>query len=234
MSACAQAGASLLNFHGGTLSVLEASLDKSMPTAPEGASYDRRFDAISGRYTPIAGDAREGCYAPPLYYGLLLARHFEDARFIDTSLTSTDLPLTGYAAERAGRRMVAVFNKDLQHDAGLQIDAADTRARQAIVWRLSAPTIDDVHHAQFAGAPVGHAGGWSRRSCRCPRAAACRICRAAAQRCRRSPLESKHPAGAGCLHRVQAGLGQTSFLYLTRCGPASSPRRRFLSASYSL
>jgi len=27
---------------------------------------------------------------------------------------------------------------------------------------------------------------------------------------------------------------QTSFLYFTRLGPASSPKRRFLSASYSL
>lgn len=162
--ACAQAGASLLNFHGGTLSVLEASLDKNVPTAPEGASYEQRLDAISGRYTPIAGDAREGYYARPLYYGLLLARHFEGARFIDASLTSTDIHLTAYAAERAGRRMVAVFNKDLQHDAGLQIDMADTRACRAMVWRMSAPTIEDVHHAQFAGAPVGHAGEWSPAS----------------------------------------------------------------------
>lgn len=161
--ACAQAGASVLNFHGGTLSVLEASLDKNVPAAPKGASYEQRLDAISGRYTPIAGDVGEGYYARPLYYGLLLARHFEGARFVDVALAADGTNLTAYAAERDGRRLLAVFNKDLRHDAELQIDTG-VAAAQATVWRLRAPAIDDVHHSTFAGAAVGHDGAWSPRA----------------------------------------------------------------------
>lgn len=161
--ACAQAGASSLDFHGGTLSVLEASLDKNVATTPKGASYEARLDAISGRYTPIAGDVGEGYYARPLYYGLLLARQFEGARFIDSTLAADGVNLTAYAAERDGRRLLAVFNKDLQHDVELQISVG-VASSKATVWRLSAPTIDDAHRTRFAGAAVGRAGEWSPAS----------------------------------------------------------------------
>lgn len=158
--ACAQAGVDGINIHSGTLSVLEASLDKNVATAPKGATYEQRLDAISGRYTPIAGDAEEGYYARPLYYGLLLARQFAGAGFVDATLSANGANLTAYAADRDGQRLLAVFNKDLQRDVELQVDFGRAGS-SAKVWRLRAPNIDDVHHTTLAGAAVGHAGEWS-------------------------------------------------------------------------
>jgi hypothetical protein len=158
--ACAQAGVDGINIHSGTLSVLEASLDKNVATAPKGATYEQRLDAISGRYTPIAGDVGEGYYARPLYYGLLLARQFAGAGFVEAALTANGANLTTYAADRDGQRLLAVFNKDLQRDVDLQVDFG-LAGSAAKVWRLQAPGIDDVHHTTLAGAAVGHAGEWS-------------------------------------------------------------------------
>ena len=161
--ACAQAGVDGINIHSGTLSVLEASLNKNVATAPKGATYEQRLDAISGRYTPIAGDAEEGYYARPLYYGLLLARQFAGAGFVDAALNANGANLTAYAADRGGQRLLAVFNKDLQRDVDLQVDFGHAGSA-AKVWRLQAPGIDDVHHTTLAGAAVGHTGDWSPAS----------------------------------------------------------------------
>jgi len=158
--ACAQAGVDGIHIHSGTLSVLEASLDKNVAAVPAGASREQRIDAISGRYTPIAGNAAEGCYARPLYYGLLLARQFQGARFVEATLDAAGANLTAYAADRDGQRLLAVFNKDLQRDVTLPVDVGRA-AGAAKVWRLQAPGVDDVHHATFAGAAVGPAGEWS-------------------------------------------------------------------------
>ena len=160
--ACAQAGVDGINIHSGVLSVLEASLDKNAVAAPSDAGYRERIDAISGRYTPIAGDVGAGFYARPLYYGLLLAQQFGGGQFIDTALNADGSHLTAYAAAKQGRRLLAVFNKDMQRDVDLRVEAG-AAALRARVWRLQAPSLEDVHEVRFAGCEVGSAGEWSPR-----------------------------------------------------------------------
>ena len=161
--ACAQAGVEALNIHGGVLSILEASLDKNVAASlPDSGSLQQRLDAISGRYTPIAGDYGAGFYARPLYYGLLLAQQFGGAQFLPATLEAGGINLTAYAAVRKGQRVLALFNKDMQRDAEvtIQLDAAATRAR---IWRLRGDSLDDVHGVSLAGAQVGGDGAWSPR-----------------------------------------------------------------------
>ena len=161
--ACAQAGVQGLNFHGGVLSILEASLDNSVaPQLPQTGSLQQRLDAISGRYTPIAGDVQAGFYARPLYYGLLLAQQFGGARFMPLALQAGGINLTAYAAVRDGTRLIAVFNKEVMRDADVQItlDAAAARVR---VWRLRGASLDDVHGVALAGTQVSGDGDWSPR-----------------------------------------------------------------------
>ncbi|MBE1158876.1 glycosyl hydrolase family 79 C-terminal domain-containing protein [Dyella acidiphila] len=161
--ACAQAGVESLNFHGGVLSVLETSLDNSVaPKLDAGGSLQQRLDAISGRYTPIAGDINAGFYARPLYYGLLLAQQFGGARFMPVALQTGGINLTAYAAIRDTQRVVAVFNKDMVRDAEVRI-SLDTAGAHARVWRLRGASLDDVHGVSLAGAQVSGDGAWSPR-----------------------------------------------------------------------
>lgn len=162
--ACAQAGVEGLNFHGGVLSILETSLDKNIAVAlPDNGSLQQKLDAISGRYTPIAGDVGAGFYARPLYYGMLLAQQFGGAQLLPVTLQAGGINLTAYAGVRGKTRLMAVFNKDLARDADVRVtlDAAASRAR---VWRLRGDSIEDVHSVSLAGAQVTGDGSWSPRA----------------------------------------------------------------------
>lgn len=158
--AIAQAGATGVQFHGGPLAALEISLDRVRHPALGEGDYKSRIDGISGRYTAIAGDAGVGFYARPLYYGMLLARQFAGARFVETELKTNGVSLTAYAAEHGRRRMVAVFNKDRARDAQLRI-MLGRNSRSVQAWRLAAPAIDNVHDVTLAGAEVDAHGAWA-------------------------------------------------------------------------
>ena len=160
--ACAQAGMSSINIHAGVLSILETSLDKSVAPAPIGSSLEDRLDAISGRYSPIAGDVGQGFYARPLYYGLLLAQQFAGGEFMPTTLQADGINLTAYAAVKNGQRMLAVFNKDMARNARVRVKL-EAPASSARVWRMQAPALDDVHHCTLTGAQVSGEGKWSPR-----------------------------------------------------------------------
>ncbi|MGC1548798.1 MAG: hypothetical protein WA777_09720 [Rhodanobacter sp.] len=158
--ASAKAGVHGINIHSGMLSVLEASLDKNVDAAAGSGSYKDRLDAISGRYSPIAGDFGLGFYARPLYYGLLLAQQFGGAQFIDTELTANGANLTAYAADKQGRRLVALFNKDLQRDMDLRVELGKTATR-AQIWRMQARSLEEVHEVTLAGSEVDKDGHWA-------------------------------------------------------------------------
>jgi hypothetical protein len=160
--ACAQAGVDGINIHSGTLSVLEASLNKNVPTAPNGANLKQRLDAISGRYTPIAGDVGQGWYPRPLYYGLLMAQQFGGARFVSAELAANGANLTAYAADRNGQRLIALFNKDLQRDVTVRVELGVPASRLRL-WRLEADSIDAIHDVRLAGNEVAGNGDWSPR-----------------------------------------------------------------------
>jgi len=157
--ASARAGVAGINIHSGMLSVLEASLDRNNDATVGNGSYKDRLDAISGRYSPIAGDIGLGFYARPLYYGLLLAQQFGGAQFIETELTANGANLTAYAADKQGRRLVALFNKDLQRDVDLRVDLGKAATR-AQIWRLQARSLEEVHDVTLAGSEVGKDGRW--------------------------------------------------------------------------
>lgn len=161
--ACAQAGAQSVDFHGGPLAIVEASLGKAVAATATHADRMERLDAISARYAPIAGDVGQGFYARPLYYGLLLAQQFAGAHFIGHDLDARGVNLTAYAGTRDGTRMLALFNKDLQRDAKVSVKL-DARAGRARIRRLQAPGIEDVHHTRFADAQVDSDGHWVPRS----------------------------------------------------------------------
>lgn len=158
--AAAQAGITGIQVHSGMLSVLEASLDKNVAARPGAGDYKQRLDAVSGRYSPIAGDAGLGFYARPLYHGLLLAQQFGGARFIGTELAANDTNLTAYAADKHGHRLFALFNKDARRDVDVHVTLGETAARVRL-WRLQAPALEEIHQVSFAGAEVGHDGSWT-------------------------------------------------------------------------
>src|SRR5690606_1644610 len=135
---------------------------KNVATAPNGANLKQRLDAISGRYTPIAGDVGQGWYPRPLYYGLLMAQQFGGARFVSTELAANGANLTAYAADRNGQRLVALFNKDLQRDVTVQVQLG-VPASKLRLWRLEADAIDEIHDVRLAGNEVAGNGDWSPR-----------------------------------------------------------------------
>ena len=141
---------------------LRMALNKNVPTAPNGADLKQRLDTISGRYTPIAGDVGQGWYPRPLYYGLLLAQQFGGARFVPTQLVANGANLTAYAADKDGRRLVALFNKDLQRDVTVRVEPGASASRLRL-WRLEADAIDTVHDVRLAGSEVAGNGDWSPR-----------------------------------------------------------------------
>ncbi|MBS0591444.1 MAG: hypothetical protein JSR65_12515 [Proteobacteria bacterium] len=159
---CAQAGVAALQFHGGPLGALEMSLDRTRHPALGEGDDKSRIDGISGRYTAIAGDASSGFYARPLFYGLLVAQQFAGGRFVAANVQARGVKLTAYAADREERRIIALFNKDLAHDAKVRI-ALGHEAKSAELWRLTAPAIDDVHATTLAGTEVDAHGAWAPR-----------------------------------------------------------------------
>lgn len=161
---CARAGVEFLDFHGGTLDVVEDSVSKSAPSeAGPGHDVFDRLDQVSSRYGPIAGNVKEGFYARPLYYGILMARQFAGSQFVDCELDAPGVNATAYAALSSnGGGVLAVFNKDLHQDIRLQVNLGRP-ANNIRIWRLEAPSVEDVHHVRFAGSQVSLDGTWSPR-----------------------------------------------------------------------
>jgi len=161
--ACAQAGVHGVNVHCGTMPALGTSLEESMPAKPRGGDLMKAWmDTISWHYTPIAGDLGHGWYTRPLYYGLLFAKQFGGARFVESRLAASGLNLTAYAADKGDRRLVALFNKDLNHGAVVRLEPG-TRASRLRLWRLEAASITEVHDVRLAGNEVDGSGNWSPR-----------------------------------------------------------------------
>ncbi len=158
--AAAQAGLGGIQVHSGMLSVLEASLDKNVAAKPGEGDYKQRLDAVSGRYSPIAGDVGLGFYARPLYHGLLLAQQFGGGRFIGAELAANGANLTAYAAEKEGRQLFALFNKDARRDVDLRVALGRAAARVRL-WRLQAPALEEIHQVSLAGEEVGPDGRWA-------------------------------------------------------------------------
>jgi hypothetical protein len=67
----------------------------------------------NGYYTPIAGSPSTGLRKRPEYFGIQFAQFFAGATFLSTTLIGASPRITAYALQRDQRRLLAVFNKDV-------------------------------------------------------------------------------------------------------------------------
>jgi hypothetical protein len=116
-----------------------------------------------GWYTPIAGTPEDGFLARPIYYGMLLFAQAGPGQLVESTLDqSKQAPLvTAYGLRsQTGTIKVAIFNKNLDREVRLAIDAGQSPQR-ATALRLYAPRVDDTTDTTFGGSPVGAGGSWS-------------------------------------------------------------------------
>ena len=125
-----------------------------------GASGVNLHGGGNGLYTPIAGSRKDGFTARPDYYGMLMARPLLGATMLGTELESAGMNLTAYAAQKQGKLMVLLFNKDSK---ATSIDVAapsDRLAGAASVMRLTAPAVTSTTGTTLGGAQVAADGTW--------------------------------------------------------------------------
>ncbi|GFZ97702.1 glycosyl hydrolase family 79 C-terminal domain-containing protein [Dyella caseinilytica] len=150
MLALAQRGVAGINFHGGTLESVEASLGHGVDAATTAADTSARRDAVTSRYSAIAGNAELGFQPRPLYYGMLLAQQFAGAQMLPGRLDAAGVNLTAYAALRDGAVQVALINKDPTRDASVAISGLKGFDAGKLM-RLSAPSLDSRHGIVLEG-----------------------------------------------------------------------------------
>ncbi|WP_426700181.1 hypothetical protein ACPPVV_12305 [Rhodanobacter sp. Col0626] len=156
MLALAQRGVAGINFHGGTLLSVEASLGRAADSAAASDLPGRR-DAVTSRYSAIAGDVALGFQPRPLYHGMLLAQQFAGARMLPGRLNAAGANLTAYAARRDDAVQVALINKDSERDATVSINGLSGYGNGHVV-QLSAPALDSRHGIVFEGVGDATAG----------------------------------------------------------------------------
>jgi hypothetical protein len=157
----AQAGCVGVNLHGGGTKQIRAALGGHLP----GESVATRPDAAAtgSFYTPIAGDAANGFFPRPVFYGMMLASHFAGADIIANDFDPRGANATAYAAKTSDGFSVALFNKDAAQDLEIDLafDGAAAGAKHARVWRLSGSALDATSGVTLASAQVKHDGSWS-------------------------------------------------------------------------
>ena len=150
MLALAQRGVAGIQFHGGTLESVEASLGHDANTGAASTDPSARRDSITSRYSAIAGDAALGFQPRPLYHGMLLAQRFAGARMVFGQLDAAGVNLTAYAALRDNAMQIALINKDAVHDASIAVSGLQGYGSGRLM-RLSAPSLDSRHGIVLEG-----------------------------------------------------------------------------------
>jgi len=110
-----------------------------------------------GKYTPIATDAKGNNSARPEYYGILLAQMFAGATLVQCEVKSSG-NVTAYAAQRDGKTLLAVFNKQAD-PVSVRCDAL--HARDCELWWLRAPSVESKTGVTFAGSGVRPDGAFA-------------------------------------------------------------------------
>ena len=162
MLALAQRGVQGMHFHGGTLHSVESSLGRVAKVATGGDIVAQR-NAMSSRYSAIAGSRTLGFQPRPLFHGIALAQRFAGAQMLPGQLDAGGANLTAYAAKRGNAVMVALINKDAQRDATVALSGLPHGAKGELT-RLRAPALDSRRDVSFAGA--GHASADADGACR--------------------------------------------------------------------
>ena len=156
MLALAQRGVAGIQFHGGTLESVEASLGRDADTGAAGTDLAARRNAVSSRYSAIAGDVALGFQPRPLYYGIALAQQFAGAHMLHGKLDAGGANLGAYAALREGGLQLALINKDAGRDAAVSVSGLKDFGAGRLM-RLSAPSLDSRQGLVFEGL-AGNAG----------------------------------------------------------------------------
>lgn len=160
----ASLGCAGVNLHGGDSRFLSAGLGDHNPGLDvPGAT---RPAAPNGFYTPIASERGSPARARPVFYGMLLAQQFAGATMLQTDLTAQG-NVTAYAARKEDRYLVAIFNKDETASFDLEIGLPGS-ARNAAMWRLTAPDLKSTEGITLGDAAVPDDGPWTPSSQRLP------------------------------------------------------------------
>lgn len=112
----------------------------------------------NGLYTPIAGDAKSGFVARPIFYGMMMMKPLFGATMLPVELSTGGRNISAYAAQKHGKLMVFAFNKS---DAATTLDISGKLGASATVSRLTGPSIEATSGVMLAGAAVSAAGTWS-------------------------------------------------------------------------
>lgn len=156
MLAMAQCGVAGIHFHGGTLASVEASLGREAKADLSEADLAARRDAVSSRYSAIAGDVALGFQPRPLFHGIELAQQFGGARLLDARLDTGGANLAAYVAERGQEWLLALINKDAAADAMVAVSGLDN-CTVGRIERLRAPSLDSRRGIEF-GASTAREG----------------------------------------------------------------------------
>lgn len=151
MLALAQLGVAGIHFHGGTLASVEASLGREAGSPTAAADLAARRDAVSSRYSAIAGNVELGFQPRPLLHGIELAQRFAGARMLPARIDSGGANLGAYAARRGDNVLVALINKDGLRDAEVAVGGLAGYGK-AHTLRLRAPALDSRSGVSFADA----------------------------------------------------------------------------------
>ena len=158
MLAMAQRGVAGIHFHGGTLDSIEASLGRTADASTAATDQAASRDAVTSRYSAIAGDVSLGFQPRPLYYGMQLAQQFAGAQMVAADLVAAGANLTAYAATREHALLIALINKDAGRDATVSLNGLRARGTGRLM-RLSAPALDSRRGVVFEHcADAAHAG----------------------------------------------------------------------------
>ena len=95
-----------------------------------------------------------------------MAQQFAGATMLGVDMNAKG-NLTAYAAQKEGRRLLAVFNKDETTSFNVSI-TSDTPPRKAEAWRLTAPSPDSVTGVTLGGASMTDVGKVGSQSAATP------------------------------------------------------------------
>jgi len=151
MLALAQLGVAGIHFHGGTLASVEASLGREANSSTTATQIAARRDAVSSRYSAIAGNVELGFQPRPLFHGIELAQRFAGARLLPARFDTGGANLGAYAVRRGDTVLVALINKDCLRDADVAISGLAGYG-SANTMRLRAPALDSRTGVSFADA----------------------------------------------------------------------------------
>lgn len=158
MLAMAQRGVAGVHFHGGTLDSIEASLGRMADASTTASDQAARREAVTSRYSAIAGDVALGFQPRPLYYGMQLAQQFAGAQMIVADFDAAGANVTAYAATRDRTLLMALINKDAERDATVALSGLPGHGKGRLM-RLSAPALDSRHGLVFEnGGDAAHQG----------------------------------------------------------------------------